>query len=424
MTDAAPMPPALVLGLASPTLAVIRGLGRRQIPQLAVGTRGTFVSHSRWHRPAPDPQGEEPSPPALPQFLTRLPFERMALIPCADQWVAAVAGLDPSLTARFPASVASPETIQIFLDKGRFAAAAAQLGVPHPRTICLKPQDDLAALPDAVFRGGFLKPRNSNAFAARYGVKATWFKTRSEAIALVLDARRAGLELMLQEYIPGPATRHYRLTGFVDRGGALCACFAYRYLRRHPREFAADGSYCVSIPLAEMSVAVQDAQRLLGALRYRGMFNVQFKYDDRDGLFKILEVHPRPGFRVGFAAACGVDLVEMAYRDALGLSVKPVTEYEVGRYSLDPLPDLAAGSQLIREGRLTLRAWMRSWLGATQTIFCWDDPVPAFVYFLNAARSFVRRRHRVRDVRRDPAPPPAVPRREVADRASDARVVS
>ena len=203
------MPPALVLGSASPTsLGVIRSLGRKGIPHVDVGTRETFVSHSRWHRSWPDPQGKEPSPSSLPQCLARLPFERMALIPCTDQWVAAVADLDPSLAARFPASMAPHETIQILLDKGRFAETAVQLGVPHPRTICLGSQDDLAKLPDVAFQDAFLKPRNSRAFSERYGVKAIRFNTRAETIAFVLEARRAGLELVLQEYIPGPPTCH------------------------------------------------------------------------------------------------------------------------------------------------------------------------------------------------------------------------
>src|SRR5437879_5408784 len=138
ITDAAALTPALVLGSASATsLGVIRSFGRSGIPHVDVGTSGSFVAYSRWHRSWPDPQGKEPSPSSLPRCLAQLPCGRMALIPCSDEWVAAVAGLDPSLAARFPASVAAPEAIQILLDKGRFAEAAVQLGVPHPQTICL-----------------------------------------------------------------------------------------------------------------------------------------------------------------------------------------------------------------------------------------------------------------------------------------------
>jgi predicted ATP-grasp superfamily ATP-dependent carboligase len=327
----------------------------------------------------------------------------MALIPCTDQWVAAVAGLTPSLAARFPASIAPAEAIQILLDKGRFAEAAARLGVPHPRTVCLGPQDDLATLPEAVLQDAFLKPRDSLAFNQRYGVKATRFKTRSDAIAFVLDARRAGLELVLQEYIPGPAAASYYLNGFVDRRGAVCAFFASRGLRGSQREFT-DSSYGVSIALEEVSEAVQAMKRLLEALHYRGVFAAEFKYDERDRLFKILEVNPRLWTHVGFyAAACGVDVVEMAYRDALGLPVAPVLEYQIGRYYLDPYSDLVPDCRLLRQGRLTPWAWMRSWLGATQLTFCWDDPVPAFVSFFKKVRSSVGRRWRARHARQNAA---------------------
>jgi len=135
---------------------------------------------------------------------------------------------------------------------------------------------------------------------------------------------------------------------------------------------------------------VQAVRHLLGALCYRGVFNAEFKHDERDGRFKILEVNVRPWSDVGFTIACGVDVVEMAYRDALGLPVQPVTGYKVGRRYLDPSPDLVAGRRLLREGRLTLWTWLRSWPGATQMIFSWDDPVPALVCYLNGARRRLR----------------------------------
>jgi hypothetical protein len=94
------------------------------------------------------------------------PFERMVLIPCSDDW-AAVARLEPDLAARFPASVAPAETLDICLDKGRFAGTLASLGLPHPRTICLEASDDAWAL-SRTLRDPFVKPRNSLAFRTRY----------------------------------------------------------------------------------------------------------------------------------------------------------------------------------------------------------------------------------------------------------------
>lgn len=319
----------------------------------------------------------------------------MVLIPCTDDWVLPVARLDPGLAARFPACVAPPESLEILLDKARFAEAVERLRVPHPRTICLESEDDVANLPDSAFRDAFLKPCDSQAFGRRYGLKAFRFETRSEAAALFREARGAGLRLVLQEYIPGPPTRHYFLEGFIDRTGTLRACMATRRLRMFPPDFG-DGSYGVSVRPEDVTPAIDVVRRFLGALRYRGLFDAEFKYDERDGLFKILEINSRPFRYIGFAARCGVDLVAMAYRDALGLPVELVTEYASGRHYFYPYTDLFGGWRALKEGTLTPWAWARSWLGAYQPLCSWDDPLPAAFASLNFAQRTIYRRSRRR----------------------------
>ncbi len=385
------MTPALVLG--SPhgtTLEVIRILGRRDIPQFVVGTGQGFVAWSRWYRPLQGRRPEDLSPASLPEFLAGKVIERAALIPCTDEWVRAIGNLDPALADRFPASLAPRESLDILLDKGRFADAAERLGVPHPRTVSVASEDDLAALPDSALRDSFLKPRHTLAFQARFGVKAFRFQTRAQAAEIVREAHRAGLRLTLQEYIPGPPTNHYFFNGFVDRTGALCARIATRRLRMFPADFG-DGCHGMSIRLEEVIPATEIVARFLAPLRYRGVFNAEFKYDERDGLFKVLEINVRPYAYVGFAAECGVDLVTMAYQDALDLPVDHAAAYAVGRHYFYPAADRVAGWRLIRERKLTPWSWARSWVGAYQPIFSWDDPFPAGEKVATRIRSFFRR---------------------------------
>jgi D-aspartate ligase len=179
----------------------------------------------------------------------------------------------------------------------------------------------------------------------------------------------------------------------VDRTGTFCACIVSRRLRMFPPDFS-DGSYGVSIRPEPFTAAVDIVRRFLGVLRYRGVFDAEFKYDERDGLFKVLEINTRPYGYIGFAACSGVDLIAMAYREALGLPVEPVSEYEVGRHYLNPYTDLFAGWRLIQEGKLAPFTWARSWLGAYQPIFSRDDPLPAVVAYLNEVRNFAQRRVR------------------------------
>ncbi len=390
--------PALIIG--GPwilTLSIIRSLGRKGIPLFATGTEQSFVSYSRWHRGAPAAWGDTLTPATLSELLTKLPVDRMVVIPCSDEWALAVANLAPTVAVRFPASLACFDSLRALIDKGRFAALLEQLGLPHPRTVCVSNEDDWAQVGSDAFVDAFLKPCDSMAFRRRYGVKGLHFRTPSEAIALAREARQAGLEVLLQEYIPGPPTRHYMVEGFVDRTGQVCARFVRQRLRMSPADFG-DSTYMVSVPLDRVREALECLDRLLAHLSFRGVFEAEFKYDDRDGHFKLLEVNARPWYFIGFAADCGVDFSEMAYWDALSVAVEPVRAYEVGCHCVVG-GDRFACWQLFRQGRLTAWAWLRQWVGARQLLFSWDDPLPGFARLLQhvwyvAARKLARIRPR------------------------------
>jgi len=92
----------------------------------------------------------------------------------------------------------SGDTLDIVLDKGRFAEAMERLGVAHPYTQPIETVDDLASFSDTALTGMFLKPRISWAFQRRYGVKGFRCATRAEAIERVRQAQQIGLALVLQ----------------------------------------------------------------------------------------------------------------------------------------------------------------------------------------------------------------------------------
>jgi D-aspartate ligase len=382
--------PVLVLGAPwTTTLAVIRSLGRNRVPHYTVGATGSFVAASRWHHALPD-AGLQDTTHSLAEFLGKRRDDRMVLIPCSDNWALAVAGVQSTLGDRFPASIASRQTVEALVDKARFAGTLAELGIPHPRTVRLRTDADLVALGAQAFEGVFIKPRDSQAFLTRYGMKAIKVGTRSEALAHARRAREAGLEVMLQDYIPGPPSCHYMVEGFVDRAGSVRAHFVRQRLRMFPPDFG-DSTYMTSRAVDTLREPIERLDRLLESLKYRGVFEAEFKYDERDGEFKLLEVNARPWGFIEFAAACGVDFCMMAYRDALGTPVEPVRTYAVGRHCVVPSLDAFACLALVRRRQLGSWDWVRSWAGAHQLVFAWDDPLPAVKSAVEVIRELLAR---------------------------------
>lgn len=363
----------LVLGRGITALGVVRSLGRLGLRAYLVGSDHGFERRSRFYR---ELEELPPTEATLGSFLRGTRHGSMVLLPCSDEWASAVQALPPDLAERFPCSQPPKAALEPLIDKGGFAQILVSLGLPHPRTELVANDSDIRAQPAAFLETAFLKPRHSQAFARTFGCKALLFRDLEEALARWRTAREAGFEMVLQEYIPGPPTAHYFVDGFVDRAGEIRARFARRRLRMDPPDFG-NSTAMFSVPLGEVSDATKSLDRLLTAVGYRGIFSAEFKRDQRDGVFKILEVNTRAWWYVEFAADCGVNVCGMAYRDARGLPVEPVTSYAVGARCVYPYYDWGARKHLSKGARPPLSTVLGFWIGAAQPIFRWDDPLPA-----------------------------------------------
>jgi predicted ATP-grasp superfamily ATP-dependent carboligase len=377
----------LVLGSGVTLTGVLRILGADGADVLALPDVQDFARRSRWYRAAPASLAQLTGE-RLATALAALP-PGIVLMPCADSWVRAVASLPVGLRERYPSCLSPAPALDTLVDKARFGEILARLGLPHPVTRPVAAAADLEPVSDAALEHSFLKPTDSQRFFARYQVKAFRVAGRADAVQWLTTCVADGFSLVLQEYVPGPPTNHYFVDGFVDRGGTIRALFARRRLRMFPPDFG-NSTLMVSVPRTEVGDAPKTLARLFEELRYRGIFSAEFKQDARDGRFKLLEVNARPWWYVEFAARCGVDVCAMAVRDALGKPIETVDRYTVGRRCVYPYYDLSAVQVERAAGRLGLVAWARSWVGATQPVFRWNDPMPA----LGEVAAMIRRRLR------------------------------
>ena len=369
-------------------LAVLRSLGRSGVPAFVVGGETANVARSRWYRSAPGEAIEETSDgERVTSYLRTLPFPRAVLIPTTDEWTLALASL-PEADGAYPATVAPAEAIGRLIDKERLAETAEGLGVPIPRTIPVRAPEDLDSVPENELGAFFLKPANSQLFARRFGVKALRLAGRGDAAQLLAQVASEGLEALLQEFIPGPPTAHVFLDGYVDRAGVMRACLARRRLRMYPAEFG-NSTLSVTIPRDEVAAAVDSLRRLFEGVGYSGLFDAEFKYDARDGQFKLFEVNVRPWWQLELAGASGLDLCLMAYRDAAGLPLGPVPDYRVGRTWVHPLLDLKAWRAGRGSGGAAGGFPLRSWFGGANALFSWDDPKPGIEQLAHSVRGGV-----------------------------------
>jgi D-aspartate ligase len=364
----------LALGPGITLLGVLRTLSKENVDVMALPDIDRITRRSRWYRAGPN-ELSGATPETLVRKVEALP-EQTVLIPCSDLWARTLSALPAEFRARYPASIAPVAALDLLVDKARFSSALDRLRLPHPETRVMTTVQDLDAVPDSVFDSAFLKPAHSQQFFARFGVKAFRIRDRREAQSRLTECMTAGMEMLLQEYIPGAPTDHYFVDGFVDRHGIVRAMFARRRLRMNPPDFG-NSTLMISVPIGDTGDAGTTLRTLFADIKYRGIFSAEFKRDPRDGVFNLIEVNARPWWYVEFAARCGVNVCAMAVRDAVGESVETITKYAVGRRCVFPYYDLQAVRTARAAGKLGLFGWASSWIGPYQPVFRWADPMPA-----------------------------------------------
>jgi predicted ATP-grasp superfamily ATP-dependent carboligase len=200
----------------------------------------------------------------------------------------------------------------------------------------------------------------------------------AEALAAaVRDVEEEFGGAVIQEYVPGGVARLRMALFLFGPDSRLVAAFTSRKLRQRPAE---GGSATVSESTAE-AILVEQMLPLFERWRWAGPAEVDFKQDERDGSFKVLEINPRfPGY-LRFVDHCGLDLPPLAAMLALDpQAVSPLAfpAYDVGRRYVRPGPFLTgAAAELLRPGRRLGRLLEAAGdaRGASLAGFL-DDPLP------------------------------------------------
>ena len=109
------------------------------------------------------------------------------------------------------------------------------------------------------------------------------------------------------------------------------------------------------------------------------MVEVEFKHDQRDGHYKLLDVNGRFWTWNGLGPLAGVDFPYLAFRQALGEKVEPARA-RPGAAWMHTSRDVIAAFEEISNGTLTVRDYLKSFRKPLAFAnFALDDPMPAIV---------------------------------------------
>jgi D-aspartate ligase len=376
-TATAANPPAVILGGSVTALSVARSLTDAGVSVYVLDQRTSPVRVSRLRTAFVDVGTDEMQARML-DWLRSGPHGAVMLA-CSDEGLELIARHRTELVELgYRPMEADDEVLLGMLDKQRTDELAREHGIPAPRVLPLRDQADVDAVSREFRYPCVLKPVHSHVFVRR---------TKSGAKVLTVDSPAAlqaefermselGVEMLVVEVITGPDDEYVSYYSYLDERGEPLLHLTKRKIRQHPNRFGI-GTYHATTHDPEVA---DIGLRFLQAVGLRGLGNVEFKRDGRDGQLKLIECNARFTMSNELIRIAGIDLALFSYNRLLGRQTPPVDSYREDVRLWDPVKDTRAFLQYQRSGELSLGRWAGSLLHRqhfpTARV---DDPLPALV---------------------------------------------
>jgi predicted ATP-grasp superfamily ATP-dependent carboligase len=370
---------ALVTGADYRGLGIVRSLGRRGIPVWVMKQDGQVLgAASRYaSRSLSSPSSEESRKQLdfLVNLATKEGVAGWAVFPTSDETVVLIARHHRLLSEYYRLTTAPWKVLRWGCDKRLLYRLAEDLGVNRPWTFCPRNRDELAALecPFPVI----LKPAMRLGFNRLTRDKAWRVENRASLLARYDEACKllAPELIMVQELLPGGGESQFSYAALCRDGLPLASVVARR-ARQFPMDFGRFSTYVETIDEPQL---VEPSVRLLAAMGFNGLVEVEFKKDSRDGKFKVLDVNPRVWGWHTLCGRAGVDFPHLAWLLVRGEPI-PNVRARAGERWVRLGADLSVSIQEILSGRLSLRSYLKSLRGSFEcSMFAWDDLLPGLL---------------------------------------------
>lgn len=374
--------PALVLGMFETGLGVGRSLGKNGIKVFGIdfkediGFYSTYINAKLCPHPIAEPDA------LLEQmvFFSKSQTHKPVLFVTTDTFLNFVSKYSDELESYFLFNQSPPELIDQISDKYSQFLLANASDIAVPSTFKITSEQELEKVLVKIPFPIFIKALDVNSWRKQIGSAAKGYVVvnKMELNKKVTFLLNLGLEVILQEIIPGPETNHFKYCTYIGRDGRILLEFTLKKIHQSPIHYGI-GSLVESVDYPEL---VNEGRKFLHNIGYRGVGSAEFKLDQRDGKLKLIELNPRYWQQNSLATACGMNFPLMDYLENTNQNPIPVTEFAKNIKWVNRHMDFNSFIQYRKAGELTYCGWRKSLRGKkVYPDFTWADPLPMLYDF-------------------------------------------
>lgn len=293
-------------------LANVRALGEAGIPVWVVDKQNCLAQNSIYCKAfhiCPSFEKDEFAD-FLIDLATKHDLKNWLLLPSNDHAVYTISRNYELLNQHFKLITEKLETLNQIYNKVTLLQLAEKIGVHYPKYETYSSIQDLTetnlnfpVITKGNFGLDFYKKTKTKAIVSK---SLTELKTNLEK----LNASIPIGETFSQEVLPFDKKNKTISVACFAVNGELKTFWMGKKLREHPLKFG-------TATLAESTFIedlVEPSEKLMLALNFTGICEIEFLKDTRDNRFKLIEINARTWLWVGLAKNCGVNFAVLAYQ--------------------------------------------------------------------------------------------------------------
>ncbi len=377
--------PAIVLGGHIMGLTAIRALAKRNVPIILLyHSSEDYAASSKYLTRSikiPHPEKEEKE---FLQILFELGSELKdaVIIPCDDEFLTTIAKNKEALEKYFKVACNNYDVISKLIDKKYIYSITQSGNIPTPRSITTDNNEEAVSFANEIGFPLLVKPSKSHLYVKVFGKKMAKVFDRNDLQSELKNAASAGLDVLIQEYIPGKDNTNYSYWGYRVDGSFYCEATAQK-IRNDPPE---TGSPRLQVT-KNVPELIPLARKILNAINYEGYANIEFKKDHRTNEFKFLEINPRINRCMLQAIKGGIDYPWIIYDHLTSGNLPGETKCKEGIYWIDFAKDIVRSLQYRKIEKYSLSEYIKPYLKPhVFAVLSLSDPKP----FLKRSSGFIK----------------------------------
>ena len=231
------------------------------------------------------------------------------LFPTNDLHVGIISRNKAELSKYFIVATDNWAVVENCYNKRKTYQLAKQLNIPIPETWMPNSLEEINAL-DLNYPI-IIKPAVMHSFYSKLKKKVFVCNNKEELIKNYLRSLEIipNDEILIQAIIDGGSDHLFSACFLFDRDAEIQSFAACR-ARQHPPDFGNATTFAHTVNNKKL---IDISKRFLKEIKYRGVCEVEFKFDERDQQYKLLEINPRTWKWHSITEVADINLLENYY---------------------------------------------------------------------------------------------------------------